>query len=270
MSCKSVKKVVEVNRDLPNITEGKLLRNVYFNELDYNTIYAKKIDLTLKEKKKSHSLKAMMRIQRDSFIWVSVTAPMGIEVARILLTPDSVKFISPRDKKYFVSDYNYFIERFDVGFTYDCFQRMLTNRFFDFESCTTEMDRNKRFKFDKSGNDYVLYTLEEKAIGRKLKKLYKKKRKNKEFSLILQKIHINPDCFRPCLVSIEDMEERVGMSVKYKNIKDFEGKVFPERIVFNIFTDDDNWEVQLDFSRVEFDVEVSSNFKISSKYKRMY
>ena len=100
--------------------------------------------------------------------------------------------------------------------------------------------------------------------------LYKKKRKNKEFSLILQKIHINPDCFRPCLVSIEDMEERVGMSVKYKNIKDFEGKVFPERIVFNIFTDDDNWEVQLDFSRVEFDVEVSSNFKISSKYKRMY
>ena len=81
VSCKSVKKVVEVNRDLPNITEGKLLRNVYFNELDYNTIYAKKIDLTLKEKKKSHSLKAMMRIQRDSFIWVSVTARMGIEVA---------------------------------------------------------------------------------------------------------------------------------------------------------------------------------------------
>ena len=270
VSCKSVKRVVEIKRELPNITEGRLLRNVYFNELDYNTIYAKKIDLTLKEKKKSHSLKAMMRIQRDSFIWVSVTAPMGIEVARILLTPDSVKFISPRDKKYFVSDYNYFIERFDVGFTYDCFQRMLTNRFFDFESCTTEMDRNKRFKFDKSGNHYFLYTLEEKAIGRKLKKLYKKKRKNKEFSLILQKIHINPDCFRPCLVSIEDMEERVGMSVKYKNIKDFEGKVFPERIVFNIFTDDDNWEVQLDFSRVEFDVEVSSNFKISSKYKRMY
>ena len=102
------------------------------------------------------------------------------------------------------------------------------------------------------------------------KELREKKRKNKEFSLILQKIHINLDCFRPCLVSIEDMEERVGMSVKYKNIKDFEGKVFPERIVFNIFTDDDNWEVQLDFSRVEFDVEVSSNFKISSKYKRMY
>lgn len=270
VSCKSVEKVVEVNRELPNITETRLLRNIYFNELDYNTIYAKKIDLTLKEKKKSHSLKAMIRIQRDSFIWVSVTAPMGIEVARILLTPDSVKFTSPRDKKYFVSDYNYFIDRFDAGFTYDCFQRMLTNRFFDFESCTSEVDRGRRFKFDKSGNDYILYTLEEKTLGRKLKKLYKKKRKNKEFSVILQKIHIDPDCFRPLLVSIEDMDEKVGMSVKYGNIKDYEGKLFPGKIVFNIFTDEEEWEVQLDFDRLEFDVEVSPNFKISSKYKRMY
>lgn len=269
-SCKSVKKVVEVKRELPNITEARLLRNVYFNELDYNTIYAKKVDLILKEKKKSHSLKAIMRIQRDSFIWVSVTAPMGIEVARILLTPDSVKFINPREKKYFISDYNYFIDRFDVGFTYDCFQRILTNCFFDFESCTSEVDRGKRFKFDKSGNDYLLYTLEERALGRKLRKLYKKKRKNKEFSVILQKIHVDPDCFRPKLVSIEDMDEKVGMSVKYKNIKDFEGKLFPEKIVFNVFTDDGKWEVQLDFGRLEFDVEVSPNFKISSKYQRMY
>lgn len=270
VSCKSVKKVTEVNRDLPNITEGRLFRNVFMNELDFNTIYAKKIDLSLKDNKKSHSLKAIMRIQRDSFIWVSVTAPMGIEVARVLLTPDSVKFISPREKQYFISDYSYFIERFDVGFTFDCFQRMLTNSFFDFESCTSEVDRAKRYKFDKSGNDYVLYTLEEKAIGRKLKKLYKKRRKNKEFSLVLQKIHIDPDYFRPNLVSIEDIEEKVGMSVKYKSIKDFEGRLYPSSIVFNLFTEEKTWEVQLDFSRLEFDVDVSPNFKISSKYQRIY
>ena len=40
--------------------------------------------------------------QRDSFIWVSVSAALGVDVARLLLTPDSVKFISPREKKYFV------------------------------------------------------------------------------------------------------------------------------------------------------------------------
>lgn len=115
-----------------------------------------------------------------------------------------------------------------------------------------------------------MYTLEEKALGRKLRKLYKKRKKNKEFSLVLQKIHINPDCFRPNAVSIEDLEENVGMSVQYKKIKDFDGHLFPGKIVFKAFSDTVNWEVELNFDRLEFDVEVSSNFKISSKYKRMY
>ena len=59
------------------------------------------------------------------------------------------------------------------------------------------------------------------------------------------------------------------MIVKYKNIKDFGGKLFPEKIAFNVFSDNDSWEVILNFDRLEFDVEVSPNFKIPSKYKRM-
>ena len=53
-------------------------------------------------------------------------------------------------------------------------------------------------------------------------------------------------------------------------IKDFGGKLFPGKITFNVFSDNDNWEVILNFDRLEFDVEVSPNFKIPSKYKRMY
>ena len=70
VSCRSVKEITENRRDLPNITEGKLFKNIISNELDYNTIYAKKVDLSLKDNKNSHSLKAILRIQRDSFIWV--------------------------------------------------------------------------------------------------------------------------------------------------------------------------------------------------------
>ena len=41
VSCRSVKEITESRRDLPNITEGKLFKNIISNELDYNTIYAK-------------------------------------------------------------------------------------------------------------------------------------------------------------------------------------------------------------------------------------
>lgn len=270
VSCRSAKTVIKEKVELPNVTEGRLFKNVVDSALDFNTLYAKKIDLTLRDGKKENTLKAMLRIQRDSFIWVSVTAPLGIEVARVLFTPDSIKFISPREKEYFLSDYSYFSEKFDVDLTFDCFQKILSNHFFDFTSCTSLVDRNKRYKLDKSGDDYVLYSLEEKAIGRKLKRLYKKKRKNKEFTLVLQKVHINPDNFRPNLISIEDLEEKIGVSVNYERFNRFGERLFPSRLIFKLFSKTDDIEVTMDFSRLEFDVDVSPSFKISSKYKRIY
>lgn len=270
VSCRSAKTVIKEKVELPNVTEGRLFKNVVDSALNFNTLYAKKIDLTLRDGEKSNTLKAMLRIQRDSFIWVSVTAPLGIEVARVLFTPDSIKFISPREKEYFLSDYSYFSEKFDVDLTFDCFQKILSNHFFDFTSCTSLVDRNKRYKLDKSGDDYVLYSLEEKAIGRKLKRLYKKKRKNKEFTLVLQKVHINPDNFRPNLISIEDLEEKIGVSVNYERFNRFGERLFPSRLIFKLFSKTDDIEVTMDFSRLEFDVDVSPSFKISSKYKRIY
>ena len=270
VSCRSAKTVVKEKVELPNVTEGRLFKNVVDSALDFNTLYAKKIDLTLRDGEKENTLKAMLRIQRDSFIWVSVTAPLGIEVARVLFTPDSIKFISPREKEYFLSDYSYFSDKFDVDLTFDCFQKILSNHFFDFTSCTSLVDRNKRYKLDKSGDDYVLYSLEEKAIGRKLKRLYKKKRKNKEFTLVLQKVHINPENFRPNLISIEDLEEKIGVSVNYERFNRFGERLFPSRLVFKLFSKTDDIEVTMDFSRLEFDVDVSPSFKISSKYKRIY
>ena len=37
-----------------------MFKNIISNELDYNTIYAKKVDLSLKDNKNSHSLKAIL------------------------------------------------------------------------------------------------------------------------------------------------------------------------------------------------------------------
>ena len=269
-SCRSIKTVVNEEVELPHISESRLFKNVGDSALSFETLYAKKIDLTLRDKEKSNSLKAMLRVKRDSFIWISVTAPLGIEVARVLFTPDSVKFINVRAKEYLISDYGIFSEKFDVNLTFDCFQRILTNQFFDFISCTSTVDREKRYKLDKSGEDYVLYSLEERAIGRKLKRLYKKKRRNKEFTLVMQKVHVNPDNFRLNAVSIEDLEENLEVSVSYGHFKDFGGKLFPERLSFKLLSDSDDLEVVLDFTRLEFDVSVSPNFRITSKYKRIY
>ena len=270
ISCGSKNKLPVQPVELENITEGKLLNNVYSNVLEYNTIYSKKMEITLKANKDTKSFKAMMRIKRDSFIWVSMNAPLGIEVGRLLLTPDSIKFLNTYEKKYFIADYDHFNNEYDINLDYDYVQKMITNYFFSFESLMGIADgKNKKYKLDRTGKNYLLYTQEERAVGRKLKKLYKKKRKNKEFSLILQKIEINPDNFRPCSISLEDVDEQVGVSVSYHHFKDFDGKIFPEEMIFNFFSDTDKWKLDIIFNRLEFDVPVTPSFKIPAKYKRI-
>ncbi len=71
LSCRTVKQTV-VKKEVPLITENKLLKNIEENELKYNTLFAKRIDASLKSANKSNDFRLSMKIQRDSFIQISV------------------------------------------------------------------------------------------------------------------------------------------------------------------------------------------------------
>lgn len=265
LSCRTVKQTV-VKKEVPLITENKLLKNIEENELKYNTLFAKRIDASLKSANKSNDFRLSMKIQRDSFIQISVNAPLGIEVARILLTRDSVKFVDMHNKKYFLSDYSYFYDRFETELNYDYIQKIFTNSFvnINFES---NPEKTKKYKLSRVDEGYELSMIQEKALGRKIKKLYKKKRKNKDFMLIQQKVTIDPTTFKPLSFFLEDIEEGAGVGVEYKNFKDFSGKLFPEKFVFDLFSAESKMNLKLEFQKIEFDVPVKSNFRVSSKYK---
>ncbi len=266
-SCRSVKPVV-VKKDIPSIAENKLLKNIKSNELEYETLFAKKIEVSLTQKKRSDNFKASLKIKRDSFIQISLTAPLGIEVARVLLTRDSIKFVDTYHKKYFLADYQYFADRYDSYLSFDCIQKILTNTFFNFVDCSG-IGKSRKYKLDKTNQGYELSTVEEKALSRKIKKFYKKKRKNKDFILILQKILIDPQLFRPLVISVEDVDEETSIAVNYKNLKSFSGKKFPEEIIFELSDGKDKITLELKFLKLEFDVAVEPNFRISSKYKKI-
>lgn len=267
-SCRSMKNTV-VHKEIPNITENRLLKNVYANEPDFSSLYSKRMDVSFIEGGKESSLRGTLKIQRDSFIQISISAPLGIEVGRVLLTRDSVKFVDSYHKRYFLSDYKFFYDKFDANLSYDCFQNFLTNSFFDFESCNGTESKERRYKLDKVDNSYVLSTLEEKALGRKIKKLYRKKRKNKDFVLILQKIQVDPVTFRPLSILLEDVDEEAGITVNYKDFRDFDGVFFPEKIAFFLFSEKDKTGLEIRFNRLEFNGVVEPNFRISPKYKRI-
>src|SRR3954471_18519968 len=62
-------------------------------QLNFNTFSAK-ASTSLNIDGNSNDVTLNIRIQRDRKIWVSVTAILGIEVARALITPDSILLIN--------------------------------------------------------------------------------------------------------------------------------------------------------------------------------
>src|SRR5215217_2817882 len=80
----------------------KFIQNVYQaldkNRIDFETFSAKvKVDFEGSDGKKN-DFNAFIRLRKDSVLWVSINALLGIEAFRVLITPDSVKVLNKLDK----------------------------------------------------------------------------------------------------------------------------------------------------------------------------
>lgn len=267
-SCRTAKQVV-TEKDIPLMTEHKLLKQIESNRLNDSTLFAKRIEVSFTDGENSDNFKASLKISRDSFMQISLTAPLGIEVARILLTQDSIKFVDVYHKKYFLADYDYFNQRYDVSLTYDFLQNIFTNTFSDFTLLDESNLRTKRYKLDRTEMGYKLWTVDKKNARKKLKKFYKQSGSERDEMILLQEILIDPTYFRPLSMSLKDLNEGVGISVRYENFVRFGEELFPEKMHFTLFSKKSNMDLNLKFQRMEFNVPVEPNFRILSKYKRM-
>jgi hypothetical protein len=112
VSCRSTKKiqtaiskkdtaqVVKVNDS--KFDSAGFIKNVSThldqNYIDFNTFSAKiKVDYRGSDGK-SNDFNAFVRMKKDSVIWISINALLGIEAFRVLITPDSVKVLNKLDK----------------------------------------------------------------------------------------------------------------------------------------------------------------------------
>ncbi len=72
------------------------LRN---NETDFQTFQSKSRAIISLDGK-THDVNLNLRIKKDQMIWASITAFAGIEVARILITPDSIRLMNRLESVY--------------------------------------------------------------------------------------------------------------------------------------------------------------------------
>lgn len=123
MSKKDTTQVNVTRRPDSKVDSMRFIQQVYHaiqkNKIDFNTFSAKvKVNFEGNDGKRS-DFNAFLRLKKDSVLWISINAALGIEAFRIMITPDSVKVLNKLEKIVQLRSVGYLQEvaKIPLGFT---------------------------------------------------------------------------------------------------------------------------------------------------------
>lgn len=97
-----------------SLLPAKHLLDVLNNNKIPFTTFSGKAKIEIDHNNTSDQVNATIRMHKDSAIWILLTGPLGIEGARFLITPDTVKVIKKIDKSYSIKSISYLQELFKI------------------------------------------------------------------------------------------------------------------------------------------------------------
>lgn len=103
VSCGPSKKTVGTG-DAEVLKPTKVWRALEEKNSDWES-YSSRVSSRYKDPYTSLSFTAKVRLQKDSALWVSISAALGIEVIRAYITPTRVRVINRLDKTYLDTDF---------------------------------------------------------------------------------------------------------------------------------------------------------------------
>jgi hypothetical protein len=225
------------------------------NELKFNWIAARfSADASLDSSQISFNVS--LRGRRDSELWLSMTAPLiGIEVARAIITKDSVKFMDRIHSQYFSGDFNFINKLLHADLDFDMLQSMLIGNSTDFYE-----DEEKLHSAVDDGR-YLLSTIRK----RKLRKVISR---NKELKEPAQSIWLDPETFKIVHLLFNDFNQNRTFDAAFDKFDKIDSMLFPYQIHYSIKAEK-NVDVKIEYSKVSINTVQTFPFGIPPKYERI-
>ena len=225
----------KINVENVNIKEERSVSEVV-KEVRDKDISPKSISLNGKiriQDRGTRKLNAAIIVKKDSIIWISIKASLGIEVLRAVITRDSVYYLSRMEKKYFVKHISHLEDITGKKISYNEAQDIL----FGSPKITDQQ--------------YFLNQNHSKIVLESVTKSYT----------------INPVTFRV------ERVELIGPSfnrviIGFGDQREMKKHSYPEEISVEIKSNE-SFKATLNFSKIEFDKKTKTSFKIPKSYVRM-
>lgn len=251
--CKSTRTAYKV----PLKEEGPeyLVRQLRTNQLDFST-FSSKYSASFSQGRKSAEFTGQLRIIRDSAIWVSISPAFGIEMIRLLVTQDSVKYINRIDKLYYSGDYSILQKFLDANVDFDILQALIIGNDFRYYE-------DVGFRASVDDREYKLST-----SGRR--KTIKQAESDRNPIILVQNIWLDPQTFKITRVDLKEYQkDNKHLGLWYSNFQPVDEQVMPGNVRLKIVSKD-VVDVNFDFNRPVINPALTLPFSIPQSYDRLH
>jgi hypothetical protein len=196
-----------------------------------------------------------MRAKRDSLIWISITPLLGIEVARVIITPDSVKMMDRIHSKYTVSSFETINKLLQLRVNFEIIQSLLWGNFFAYKK--NENRFNSVYTEEKQ---YILSSLNKNKLKRSLEEIDPNKQ-------VIQDVYVMDDRYRITRVSVNDQKINKSLLTTYEDFRETPGGYFPYKSS-TLITAEKNFELKIEYGKLTVGEPQEFPFNIPASYER--
>jgi hypothetical protein len=264
LSCKSKKHIQQTAIVQTEDTTGKchlsfktaksLSKHIKENELQYNWLYTK-ADVEVNIDGEDHNLDIRVKIKKDSAIWISIQAVGLIDIAKLLITRDSVKMVVYVKKQYFKGDFNYINQLLNADLDFDLIQAALIGNSADFD----DDDNKMKPVIDRENCHYLLST----ERKRKLRRITSGQDSLKRS---LQTMRLNPENFKIINNDFEDVTTNRSFHAKYANFLASDSVFAPHNVNIEIKAEK-KIDLKINYVRIEINQPQKITLNIPKSYE---
>jgi len=279
VACRPRQEAVRPARDLPPRSAEKLLERLHAQRVEGIRYYSAKAEVDITGPDGHKGFKATIRSVLDSATWISITPALGIEVARVLITADSLKMVDKINDHFWVGDTGAARLRFGLQPSLDLFQKALFG-------LPIGLDPDEKYKADRDDGHYTLTSKEKKRFRRaaedlapedtmpddrdmKEQRLERTLRKAGKKDAVVYRYWIEPDSFLVTRVLITDLARDQQADVRYLHRTDVNGHALPDHISLSLSDSTKQVTGTLQLDRIGIDGPLQLNFRIPEKFTPM-
>lgn len=187
-------------------------------------------------------LKGQLRMQNDSVIWISLSLKIGIEVARVMITDDTIKFVNRNTRTYIDESLEIINNALPIEASLQFFQDLLVGNL-------SNINNDERYKVTIEDGRY--------RLG------------NDSTELISNNIWVTPNSFKISRYNIKENYGNNVIELQYGEFQEVGGKLMPSKINLEL-SFGEKMSLEINYSDIKSGEKLNFPFNISKKYDKTY